>query len=389
MTKYAIKDTTLSAMADNIRNISGETKELTTDNMIELTGEAVNNINEQVDIIEQIKISLQGKAAGNGDGGITPSGIKNITENGIHDVTLYEKANVNVPIPDGYIQPSGTMNITENGTHDATEYASVKVEVPVPDGYLLPAGVKTITENGNHGVAEYAGVIVDVPSKEPVILALEITENGTYTTPEGVDGYSPITVNVPSSGGGDTDLPEGYKRADYIQFTGKQVVDSDIICNRDTKIRVVFTREKSSQHYMYGVASSDNTASVTAYLGGSWRFGNKSATKTIDTNEDMIYSGVVDNSQITTTRNATTISGVNEFETIGSLLIGTCRSASGSIGSPQFEGKMLLFEICQVDESVLKLIPVTDGNGTYRFWNTVGRKFHDSTTDTPLQGGNF
>lgn len=34
----------------------------------------------------------------------------------------------------------------------------------------------------------------------PVIEPLEVTTNGTYTAPEGVDGYSPVTVNV--SGGG-------------------------------------------------------------------------------------------------------------------------------------------------------------------------------------------
>ena len=38
-------------------------------------------------------------------------------------------ANVDVPIPEGYIQPSGTKEITENGTHDVTEYASVNVNV--------------------------------------------------------------------------------------------------------------------------------------------------------------------------------------------------------------------------------------------------------------------
>ena len=35
-----------------------------------------------------------------------------------------------------------------------------------------------------------------------IIEQLLITQNGTYTAPEGVDGYSPITVNVP--------IPEGY-----------------------------------------------------------------------------------------------------------------------------------------------------------------------------------
>ena len=36
---------------------------------------------------------------------------------------------------------------------------------------------------------------------------------------------------------------------------------------------------------------------------------------------------------------------------------------------------------------VLKLVPVTDGNGTYRFWDIIGEKFHDSITATPLDGG--
>ena len=35
-------------------------------------------------------------------------------------------------------------------------------------------------------------------SGAPVIEALNVTTNGTYTAPSGVDGYSPVTVNVPS-----------------------------------------------------------------------------------------------------------------------------------------------------------------------------------------------
>lgn len=36
----------------------------------------------------------------------------------------------------------------------------------------------------------------------PVINPLSVTENGTYTAPSGVDGYSPVTVNVSGGGGG-------------------------------------------------------------------------------------------------------------------------------------------------------------------------------------------
>lgn len=41
---------------------------------------------------------------------------------------------------------------------------------------------------------------------DPVVQPLEITENGTYTAPDGVDGFAPVTVNVEASGGDPTAL---------------------------------------------------------------------------------------------------------------------------------------------------------------------------------------
>lgn len=193
-----------------------------------------------------------------------------------------------------------------------------------------------------------------------------------------------------AGGGGSIDgIPAGYARCDYIQFTGAQTVDTGIICNQNTKIQVVFTREKSTQHYMYGVASSDNTASVTAYLGGSWRFGDKYATKTITTSEDMVYGSVVNNSKIAITANSSAISGVNDFETVGSLLLGACRNANGTVAASQFEGKILFFAMWQGSEQVLKLVPVVSAEGVYRFFDMVSLSFFDSITDTALEGGNL
>lgn len=202
--------------------------------------------------------------------------------------------------------------------------------------------------------------------------------------------YCDRDIIVTAAGGGvGGDLPPGYSRADYIKFTGKQVVDTGIICNQNTKIQTYFTRDASTQEYLYGVASSNNTASVTAYLGGSWRFGNKAATKTVGTvNAKVGYAAYVDASTISVSNNVVAISGVNDFEAVGSLLIGSCRSASGGVGAGQFDGTISFFTIWEGDEQVLKLVPVTDGT-VFRFFDMVSQTFFDSITDTPLDGGNF
>lgn len=189
--------------------------------------------------------------------------------------------------------------------------------------------------------------------------------------------------------GGGGDLPAGYRRVDYIQFGGEQIVDTGIVCNQDTEIEVVFTREKSAQHYLLGVASSDNTASVTAYFGGNWRFGNKASSKNPVTDANMIYNGILSSSQITITDAKTAISGVNEFETVGSLLLGSCRNSNGSVPAAQFVGKVLFLVMRQGEKQALKLVPCVSAEGVYRFWDAVGQTFYDSITDTPLEGGNL
>ena len=121
-----------------------------------------------------------------------PTDIKEISDNGDHDVRRYGTARVNVQptlqsktvtpseqsqtvtpdsgkdglsavtverIPQQYIVPSGNLNITANGTGiDVTSYAAVDVAVPQPSGKI------TITQNGTDiNIAQYATADIAVP----------------------------------------------------------------------------------------------------------------------------------------------------------------------------------------------------------------------------------
>lgn len=58
---------------------------------------------------------------------------------------------------------------------------------------------KTLKTSGKYCEADIE-VINTQDGGTPVINPLSVTENGTYTAPSGVDGYSPVTVNVPQEG---------------------------------------------------------------------------------------------------------------------------------------------------------------------------------------------
>ena len=207
-------------------------------------------------------------------------------------------------------------------------------------------------------------------------------------TAHGADG-EPIVGTMRGGSSGGSDLPSGYTRCDYIQFSGTQWVDTGVIGTQDTQITASFTWENSTQRHLFGCASSDNKASITSYMNGSWRFGDKSSSKSVGTKNPMLpYSVLVNSTTIGITNSITTISGVNEFTTIGTMLLGGARDADGTMPGVGITGKVLSFNVWQGGEPALKLIPVTDGT-VYRFWDTIGQKFHDSVTSTPLGGGNW
>lgn len=93
-------------------------------------------------------------------------------------------------IPPKYIIPSGEKNITENGKHDVRDYEAVDVDVPIPEGYIKPEGVLDITDNGEYDVADKAGVKVNVP-KGTVLPTLSNPANASqvFEGKEFIDQY--------------------------------------------------------------------------------------------------------------------------------------------------------------------------------------------------------
>lgn len=168
-----------------------------------------------------------------------------------------------------------------------------------------------------------------------------------------------------------------YERVGYIPFNADLCFDTGVICNQNTKLKIVFTRDSSNAMYMYGVTDSQNLQSVTAYLssGGSWRFGNKSTSYNAVVDGDIVQTAIVSNTGIVRANTSSTFSDVNDFETIGSLILGACRLASGNIGAAQFIGKIYEFKMWNGDELILDFEPCVNNENVYGFFDTITETF--------------
>lgn len=132
------------------------------------------------------------------------------------------------------------------GIADAIRYAEGSTGlIPAPD---YEARIKALAGGGGGGTV--------VPVLEP----LEVTENGEYLPDDGVDGFSKVTVNVPSDDGGDTgDMPQ-CSVLEYLEPTGAQYINTGLYPTSETKIEIKVRRNAFSDQCLFGSRKSSSSA---------------------------------------------------------------------------------------------------------------------------------
>ena len=108
---------------------------------------------------------------------------------------------------------------------------------------------------------------------EKIIQALTVTENGTYEAPEGVDGYSPVVVEVASAGGGDDVLNALIDRSITEISSNATSIGSNAFNSCSNLTAVNFPVATRITDYAFGYCSKLTTVNFPAVTSiGSYAF---------------------------------------------------------------------------------------------------------------------
>ena len=127
---------------------------------------------------------------------------KRITENGTYFATNDNADGYYKVVVDEYVPTLILKEVTANGTYDpavdgADGYSSIRVNLPLEHqiGEVFNQnGLYHVTPSQGYEGISRADIMVQV---NPVLEAKTIDANGTYTSSQGYDGFSEVTVDVP------------------------------------------------------------------------------------------------------------------------------------------------------------------------------------------------
>lgn len=153
----------MTALADEVRELSGTTGKLGIDDMTSTLNTENNNlttnISAQDDIIAQIQSALQGKTGGGGGEQATPVIV--VDSNGLITATAGSKSSTK------QLTTQAAKTITPNASSQTAVasgvYTTGAVTVaPIPAEYIIPSDEFAITANGTYDIKNYASVSVNI-----------------------------------------------------------------------------------------------------------------------------------------------------------------------------------------------------------------------------------
>ena len=212
MSEYLIQSESLTAIADEVRELSGTTEDMSLGEMVSTLDEANSEVGTQTDLIEQIAVAIEGRVFPSTSSS-SPSFVlqsktvvpttndQTVTADSGYDalstVTVEAMPTATQATPTIAVDSSGLITATATqpsgyvvaGTKSATKQlafqaaktitpstveqiavssgyytgGSVKV-APIPSEYVIPSGTVTISANGTHDVANYKSAVVNVES---------------------------------------------------------------------------------------------------------------------------------------------------------------------------------------------------------------------------------
>lgn len=175
--------------------------------------------------------------------------------------------------------------------------------------------------------------------------------------------------------GAELQMGNDYEPIDYVTFNADKLFDAGII-ESTYKIEVLFERtDTSGTPYLYGIATSPHTASVTAYLtsGGSWRWG--SSYRGFTSNTTKMYKVEISNGTFVGDFASAAFTKSSAFTTPDTLIVGGYRGSSGGTAK-QYKGYLYYFRIKDGSTYIADWHPCRrKSDGVEGFWDCVSQKF--------------
>lgn len=215
-------------------------------------------------------------------------------------------------------------------------------------------------------ISDSNGMVMDlIPAKRDSdgVIGMLDTVSGTFYT----------SAEEPFLGGGEICITDDYEIISHVTFNADKMFDACII-EKSYTIESLWARDTtSSSQYMYGIVTSPHTASVTAYLGGTWRWGNQGSSLTFN-DKNQHYTRHYD-ANIYYDGSSRAYSKASAFTTPDTLIVGGRRGSDG-VPVATFNGRIYYFRIYYSSTVVLEWYPckrILDG--VEGFWDSVSQTF--------------